>query len=301
PIAAGVRDRYEAVSVSDGAGGTIVVWREYHPATGLDVYGQRINGFGVPQWAPDGVPIAFDAGDQVDPVITSDGAGGVFVAWVDARNGTTDILAQRVSAGGALQWTPLGVPVSTAPGEQVYPDLAADGAGGVTIAWEDRLSNRIYAQRLDGQGVRQWAANGVPVCPGSTAQTSPKICSDDAGGLIVAWSDGRPGNNGVDIYSQRLDASGAPDWGSSGAVVTVAGLDQVEHRIARDGSGGALLVWMDQRSGDWDVYAQRLSGAGSPLWQVGGLPVGAVVGAQTYPSMVPDGSGGLFAAWQDTR
>ncbi len=56
------------------------------------------------------------------PTIVSDGAGGAIVTWKDHRSGTSyDIYAQRISAGGTVQWTANGVALCTATGDQSVP------------------------------------------------------------------------------------------------------------------------------------------------------------------------------------
>ena len=62
----------------------------------FDIYAQRVNAAGSPQWTADGVALCTAANDQRDPTIVSDGAGGAIVTWDDRRNGGYDIYAQHV-------------------------------------------------------------------------------------------------------------------------------------------------------------------------------------------------------------
>src|SRR4030042_694883 len=52
----------------------------------------------------------------------------------------------------------------------------------------------------------EWIANGTPICEQVLNQITPKIVSDGNGGAIFAWMDYR--NSNVDIYAQRIDATG---------------------------------------------------------------------------------------------
>jgi hypothetical protein len=61
----------------------------------------------VPQWATDGVAIAFAENQvlsgQLLPQLVSDGSGGAVIVWTDDRNNAatvTDIYAQGVTADG---------------------------------------------------------------------------------------------------------------------------------------------------------------------------------------------------------
>jgi hypothetical protein len=71
--------------------------------------------------------------------------------------------------------------------------------------------------------------------------------------------------------------------------------------MAADGSGGAVLVWQDNRGGfSYDIYAQRLSGAGQFLWTIGGKPVCTASDQQYYPQVAAQGGSFVFV-WQDRR
>nr|MBA3899626.1 T9SS type A sorting domain-containing protein [Bacteroidota bacterium] len=147
-----------------------------------------------------------------EPQLISDGAGGAIITWQDRRSGLfeADIYAQRVNESGVVQWTADGVAISTATGEQRWPQLISDDAGGAIITWTDNRSgfseSDIYAQRLNASGVVQWTADGVAISTTTGDQQNPQLISDGAGGAIITWQDQRSGNN--DIYAQNVCASG---------------------------------------------------------------------------------------------
>jgi hypothetical protein len=256
---------------SDGAGGAIVTWNDARSGPVNDIYAQRVNAAGVPQWTIDGVALCTAAGGQHDPTIVADGAGGAIVTWYDGRNGVDmDIYAQRVSAAGVPQWTADGVALCTATGGQYAPTIVTDGAGGAVLTWSDNRNGTdldIYAQRVSAAGVPQWTADGVALCTAANGQGNPTIVADGTGGAIVTWSDERS-VSGVDatndIYAQRVSASGVPQWTADGvAVCTAAGL-QSDPAIVSDGGSGAIVAWHDHRSGTtFDVYAQNVNADGT--------------------------------------
>jgi hypothetical protein len=77
-------------------------------------------------------------------------------------------------------------------GDQGYPQIASDGAGGAIMVWQDgrSSSDRIYAQRIDSSGIVRWTANGILICDATNSRL-PQIVSDGAGGAIVTWFDKR--------------------------------------------------------------------------------------------------------------
>jgi len=291
--------RYPAI-VSDGSGGTIITWEDYRGGTHYDIYAQRVDSSGVPQWTANGVAVCTAFDDQYDPVIVSDGSGGAIITWEDWRTSSPDIYAQRVDSSGVPQWTANGVAVCTASDDQRDPVIVSDGSGGAIIIWEDARSGtvyKIYAQRVDLSGVPQWTANGVAVCISGNAQFDPAVVSDGSGGAIITWRDNR-GSTDYDIYAQRVDSSGVPQWSANGVAVCTASRTQGDPAVVSDGSGGAIITWQDQRSGD-DIYAQRVDSSGVPQWTANGVAVCTASDDQRNPAVASDGSGGAIITWED--
>jgi len=259
-VSAAANDQAVPTITSDGAGGAIIAWQDYRTGTSDD-YAQRINSSGVAQWAANGVVVCNAANTQYAPAMVPDGAGGAIMTWEDSRSAADDIYAQRVNASGVMQWSTNGNAVCTAASGQVGPVLVADGTGGFIIAWYDIRSGTydIYAQRVTAAGVAQWTLNGVALCTAAQYQYSPTIASDGSGGAIVTWYDTRNGVN-VDVYAQRVNNDGAPQWTTDGMPLSTAAGDQYVPVIVADGSGGAIVAWYDSRSGVNDIYAQRVDG-----------------------------------------
>jgi len=207
------------IMVSDGANGAIVAWRDGRNGPNTDVYAQRVNGFGTPQWTANGVAICTAASYQLGIALVSDGAQGAIVTWQDGRGGPYDVYAQSVNATGTVQWMANGIAVCNATGDQYFPGITTDGAGGAIITWSDFRSTTIleaFTQRLNSLGVAQWTANGVSLSNSTGDKSSPTIVSDGVGGAIVSWYESRS-SNPSDIYAQRLNASGQIPTGVSGA------------------------------------------------------------------------------------
>jgi len=288
--------------VSDGAGGAIVTWVD--PRSGnFDIYAQRISAGGTVQWAANGVALCTATDNQYSPVIVADGAGGAIVTWYDNRAGNYDIYAQRISAGGTIQWTANGAALCTAAEIQRDPTIVSDGASGAIITWYDYRSGTsydIYAQRISAGGTVQWAANGVALCTATANQYNSTIASDGAGGAIVTWTDYRSSTN-YDIYTQRISVAGAIQWTANGVALCAATDDQYSPIIVADGSGGAIITWYDYRAGNYDIYAQRISAAGAVQWTANGVALCTAAGHQSVSAAVADGSGGAIVTWHDYR
>jgi len=304
-ISTATDDQSSPQIVSDGAGGAIIVWGDYRSGVDNDIYAQRINSAGVPQWTANGVVISAASDNQSAPCIVSDGTGGAIIAWADNRNGPwVDIYAQRINGSGAVQWTANGVPICTL----MYfgfttriPQIVSDGAGGAIIVWNDPRSGAddIYAQRINASGVVQWTTDGVAICTASGSQSQPTIAADGSGGAIIAWQDFRNGSH-LDIYAQRINASGAVQWTVNGIGVCTTTDNQSSPQIL-ESAASVILAWNDSRSGNTDIYAQKLSTTGTAQWTADGVPVSTATGSQSSPLLTSDALLGAIVAWQDAR
>jgi hypothetical protein len=246
---------------SDGAGGAIIVWQDRRSGT-FKVYAQRINSAGAVQWTANGLAVCGASGGQYYPKVIGDGAGGAIMAWHDFRSGAGDIYAQRVSAAGALQWAANGTAICTAANDQLYAEIAGDGAGGAIVTWQEYSSSDISAQRVNSSGAVQWAVNGVAICTATGNQTLFELAGDGSGGATVTWQDDRSGT--LDIYAQRVDSAGTAQWPANGVAISTATDSQQRPKLLGDGAGGAIVTWQDNRSGlAYDIYASQVSSSGA--------------------------------------
>jgi hypothetical protein len=262
------------------------------------------------QWIDDGNPVCTAGDNQLDPEMVSDGMGGAILTWRDYRSGGWNIHAQRIDADGSIHagWPADGVAICKARGDQWYPQIASDNAGGALIAWRDERGGTfdIYAQRIDGDGGIHsgWAVNGNPVCIEFYEQYDPQITSDGAGGAYITWPDDR--NGSFDIYIQRIDGDGLfhAGWPIMGVAACTAAGGQYVPQIVSDGTGGAIITWQDARTGGSDdIYVQRIDGDGGihAGWPADGIAVCAAGRIQWGPHLVSDGASGAMITWHDYR
>lgn len=210
------------------------------------------------------------------------------------------LIVTAVQANSFLLWSSTGLPISVRPFVQSNPNTEPDGHGGAFMTWEDYRSGTsydIYAQHVNWGGQGLWATNGVTVSKASSDQRYPAIVSDGADGAIVAWQDKRNGSD-YDIFAQHISASGSPLWAVNGITISAALNTQDYVRIVSDNHGGAIIVWEDNRSGNYDIYAQRVSGSGSILWTTNGVGLNESQLFKPYPEVASDGAAGVIAAWQ---
>ncbi len=134
---------------------------------------------------------------------------------------------------------------------------------------------------------------------GTTSYLAPGhyVCTDGAGGFFVGWN-GYVIPTLVHVGVQHVLADGtlAPGWPANGLAVTSVASKQTRIQIAPDGTGGVLVAWADDRNGNTDVYAQRITGNGTLLW-ADGVPVGASAKPEYPTGVASDGAGGMLVVW----
>ncbi|TMQ71652.1 MAG: hypothetical protein E6K80_04970 [Candidatus Eisenbacteria bacterium] len=91
--------------VADPTGAAIISWSDLRTtANGADIYAQRLTlAAGAASWTANGSLACDTTGDQVTPVVISDGQGGAGLVWRDFRGGAVaDLYAQRLDTLGAV-------------------------------------------------------------------------------------------------------------------------------------------------------------------------------------------------------
>jgi hypothetical protein len=246
-------------------------------------------------WSPDGNPFETHSGANTELTSLPDGSGGLFLVWVQSL---TDVLAQHVDANGNLLWGANGISVSSATGTQSGVRMVSDGSGGLLVVWSDTRTDAlgdIYAQRIAANGTPLWTVDGVALASGVDRQNAPDIVDDGAGGAIATWV-----VNNTDIAARAINSSGIPQGPAGGTTLCAATGNQTAPKIASDGAAGAILTWTDGRVSPPDVYAARLTSAGTVPWTGNGVAVSAGANNQSAPEIVADGSGGAIIVLNGT-
>ena len=196
-------------------------------------------------------------------------------------------------------WPVCGAPVAVKPGPQLRTFITADGAGGAFVSYqhEDSLAatnSDIWLNRLDASGnaVLGWPEDGFPVCELASAQFLSGTVADGSGGAFVAWRDSRndPVDGFLDIYVQRITASGAPapGWPVDGVAChpTTPFVDEVFSGLVADGTGGAFVSWSGL------LIRLTATGTVAPGWPAGGMAIGT-----SDAKLLADGVGGVYLGW----
>lgn len=304
-------------SCSDQDDGAVIVWEDDRNG-GNDIYAQRIDKHGANQWPAGGVKICGASGDQIHPVLCTDGNGGAIIAWADDRNGAGDVYCQRVRRDGLIMWTNDGVRVTTEntslSTSLVYPAIQHSGAGAIIAT---NTSHGVKCLKMTGLGEYEWApisgnymrtvGNGFFI----NTTAGIEMCPDGGNGAHCVWSGWDGLTHGHKIYAQHINSDGTMHWsGSMGKrVCNQAEGHQKKPKICSDEAAGCEIVWEDGRRDtntvtgrpNHDIYCERLDWFGNNMWNSDGNPVCTDTADQTNPSCIPDTWEGMHIVWQDYR
>ena len=229
----------------------------------------------------------------------SDGTGGFIIVWENIQfidtTVTTKIYAQRVSATYNFMWGSEGISVAQSTQNQSYPKFISDRSGGVIIAWNQGSGNnlKVYAQRIDANGLRAWGDTGRAVTPDTGFHHLDDIVPIGDNGAFISWftkdSDG----------NIQLDGDG----NTIGSSISLSSDPNAYIETIIPGANGETIVifTIETQSGNetgYDHYVQRFSAQGQALLAEGGVKFISFPGSNFKVSdgnILSDGSGGFFA------
>ena len=295
----------------DGTGGAIAVYEDIKGSNRHDFYVQKISPEGDILWGDKGVLIGggYKYWDSFhDLHIASDGYGGALVSWVvstSSEQRTYTTYVARVDAEGNILWQ-----------REVrgVDHMISDGAGGAIIATDYSYDERtLFVIKIDSEGNFPWGEDGVYVRREGYCDHSLGLASDGNGGAIFIWQErkGEPGKKTTRIFTQRINAEGSLPWGQEGVLLYTTPEEEgaEEPRITSDGSGGAIVVWVQMPEGIieegspeallFDIHAQRVDARGNVLWAPNGIPLEThkSAGFPCNPLIVSDGASGAIVLW----
>lgn len=262
-------------ALSDG--GCYITWLD-HTADNYDIYLQRLDADGVPQWTdPCGILVSDhpQSTSLTDWDMAVDASDNCIIAINDIRDGDDrDITVYSIGPNQEFLWGADGITISSNDGFEPDPRIVAMREGDVVFAWQEE--SVIHLRRLNRQGVDVFSPQTITIT-NANPLSIPRICEADDGSVILSYLIQQGTGFGAPrhIYLQKFSATGELLWQDGGApVMTTNGIGiQMRPDVIHDGEGGAYSFWYDTRNNVHHVFVQHLNDDANPLMQENGIQV----------------------------
>jgi hypothetical protein len=127
-------------------------------------------------------------------------------------------------------------------------------------------------------------------------EESPAIAFDGTNYLVV-WQDNRDHPSSRKIYGTRVNQTGEV-LDKGGIQITTSPYTELSPSVSFNGIN-YLVVWQDNRNGNWDIYGSRVNQSGIVLDTIGFM-ISNVTNSQNSPSVASNGID-YFVVWEDGR
>ncbi len=232
------------------------------------------------------------------------------VIWRDDRDGDLGLFGQLINADTTMLWSPDGVRLAQAYGEQLPAGVVAVPDGWVFV-WLDARNSpslignfEVFAQKVTSDGTLRWREDGrhrlkgILIARPQQAVEYANVVVGEDGSVFVSWQT----RTQLRLTHLMPDGSVDPSWPEEGLVVAARqnATFHKPHCLEPDGFGGVIVAWNEfwLTLGVNRLAAERFDASGRRLWSDsrGGL-LTSVEGDLRRLSVSADRLGGLFAAF----
>ncbi len=267
------------------------------------------------QWSPDpglNLRICDVTGEQGLPKIGNTSDGGAYICWFDTRSGQYAVYLQRLDSLGMKQFPDDGLLISSHPQNSwlVDYDMAVDASDNAIIVFTDIRNGgdfNPFAYKISPSGSFVWGADGITLSDSfAVFQPNPKVAVAGDGDAVITWI---YGSTPSQVAMQRISPEGIKRWGSQGIFLSGTGNEQLYYpALVASDSASVILLWSGYTGsflnpGNYHLYTQKFSPAGSPLWSPVPDTVYALgrVPGFFVPKIASDGANGALYVWHDDR
>ncbi len=276
-------------------GGCYISW--YNNSSGnYDMYLQRLDNSGIPQWRDNGILISGHQQSSwlTDYDMTVDNEDNAIVTFNDIRaGGDWDIYAYRISPVGDFLWGEDGLVISDNSAFEADPKVIVTTSGNMVFTWQEE--DTVCLRKVNASGIDMWEPP-IKQFYSEYGLTYPRITVAPDDGVILQYLMALSGGwwPPKNLYACKFNADGNSVWPDDTVAVSVAGGfgPQMRPNIIADGSGGAYSFWYDSRDGaDLHAYAQHINTDGSIAWTDNGVLLSTASGEmQSNPEIAFWGS-----------
>lgn len=293
----------------DKFGNAFAVWAEDISGnqTTYQIFARRYS-FGS-GWEAVVTPLSNSSNNASQPKIAFDGLGNAFAVWLESisvgESFITNLFAARYDADTG--WQATGPTLNNDHDQYAdTPEIACDATGNAIVVWQETTSDgppHVFASRYSFS-TPGWSAPHDLNNASDQDAYNPDIALDASGNAIAVWEEFNPDTNVFNIFARTYNPI-TNIWNPS---ATHLNFDQqnagIDSRVAFDGQGNAIAVWVESPDGlKYPTWARRyvhntgwegIDVAGQ-AWQLNNT-----LGKDTnLPQIILDYAGNAIAVWAE--
>lgn len=275
-----------------------VDYRQHFP----EIYAQQFSAPGVP--TGDNVLINQDiySSNQENMKTSMNHSGLNCTVWQDERNLYSDIYLQFCDNDGEPIGKNIQVNTNTGSRYQTEPDCAVNDKGEAVIVWryDDRQGfMEIRGQRFDADQIAVGENFQINSGQGDISDNHPSVAIQNSGDFSVVWRDEQ--GSGYGIYLRQYNTAG--DAKSLPMLVNdnVDPADLKNPAVAVDSIGNTMIVWEDNRNGEFDIFCQWIDSTGVKSGNNILVVDDSVDAYQGAPQVSMNSQGDGVIVWRDNR
>lgn len=300
PVSRSENDKVQPQAAEFLSNNTVVLWKEKTIGTGNELFVQRVKDNGELLWGENGLQVTNRKGEEKDPSLATDADGNAFVVYVyeDYNHpGNYGIYLQKFNSNGIASYKDDGVLIYKSTKIKTRSIVKSDEKGGCYVFWleSNEGKNYLYALHVDMDGQFNWGKRPVVLSNYFKDVFNYYVQSVAGAFVYVVWEINTPNK---DIVHQLISRSGKFVWRKGGdAVTNMPGSQSSPHAFYSDST--ITVSWINEINNDKDIYIQKFTVRGKPIWNKDGLPVIRGKGNQTGQRMISDKNAGSIVAWFD--
>ena len=305
-VSAAANFQYAVLYSIDDDGNSFYTWADYRDNL-IDIYAQKLDSKGTPQWTKDGLRIGriLDKSTFIytQKLIKPDGKGGAYIAWhrcIDANNfARRNLYAQYISSDGKAQWTADGIKVTEQELTSFDPN---DGVMELNDLKNDKLlftfnnfnastnANVVFTKKLSYAG--KDAEAETKLLEGKGLET--KVLYDEKNSRFIALIK----DVASDYLFQTFDSTNKNLISAAAFYQNpFSGNSRIDlFKIDNDGNAivGRTLSGDNKKA----VFAHKVGKDGKSIWGSNGINLGSNTTFDVQ--IVPTSDGGGIATWLET-
>ncbi|MBT5539759.1 MAG: hypothetical protein HOK29_12570 [Candidatus Marinimicrobia bacterium] len=183
--------------------------------------------------------------------------------------------------------------------------IIPDNEGGVIISGKKNSSgyfphsslyNRFYSNRIDNDGNFPWGMSGIMLKDSVHRNNGSPHCIFQNNAISYFWQDSV--NSIENIVTKAIDMDGVFLFDSDFIVVNEFPSNKTKFQLISD-IGYNIITWLDDRTGDFNLYSQAVDVEGNIFWNPDGIHISSIVPELSFVTTISDNMGGLISIFED--